>query len=616
MAAKFTGDLRHLQHPSSSSSPEICLRLREALEACSSSMGTEDIIQSNEAVAPVTNLLHTLMESSTSDGDESLPGVEGLEVALNEIYHFIFSADSNQMVVEALSLELPKLVITFAPLSVKCGEIAGKIIECLVSICNPREMLSVLCEALTSHADASDALGCYSHFVFGLSKVLLRIQRRHVEQVKVALPVILGVLTLASSESDEEDTDSLNKLFSAAISIGSSIQEVCQKLEGERKELLCAILGLYVLQNIALISRARQRHIFESSSTVAKFSQFLPFCGLSYPGLLTGHFDKINEICKEESVVHDDDDEFIACFSSASAGASLAVIWGHISDEVEKAAGEQLDIVVTEVRQDRFMRLKAIGMFTHILISVEYPWIIKSHCLDVLLSMIDGIISEEQNDVDDDFSSFLPNLFTSLMAIKSIMMGAPDPSLRKKAFNAFRKVVSEIPCSQRFDTLKAIITNSDSPSMVAILIDMVKGEVLVDNHPENSENAQNRKEISKFWGSNALEIVEMVLRPHKGGPPSLPEHSEPVLSALNLYRFIMLIELTGKTNTTGVLCQDSLRKAYSEWLLPLRTLISGILAENQKEGTELSESITCALSPLQLVLYRCLELVEENLNHP
>lgn len=430
------------------------------------------------------------------------------------------------------------------------------------------------------------------------------------------MPVVLGVLNVASPESDDEDKDFLNDLLPAAISIGSSIQEICRKLEGQRKEVLCAILGLYVLQNIAVISRARQRDIVESSSLiVAKFSQLLPFCGLSYFGLLTGHFDKINEICKE-SVVDDDDDDFMACFSSAPGGASLAVIWGHISDDVEKAAGEQLDVVVSEIRQDRFRRWQAIGMFKHVLTSMEYPWLLKSHCMDVLLSMIDGIIPDEHNDSDDDLSSFLPNLFTSLMAITRVIMGAPDPSLRKKAFSALKKVVSDIPCSQRFDTLKALITNNDSPSMVAILIDMVKGEVLVENHQENSRKGQNRKEISKFWGSNALDIVKMILRPPKGGPPSLPEHSEPVLSALNLYRFIMIIELTGKTNYTGVLCEDSLQKAYSEWLMPLRTLISGILAENEKDGSELAESITCALSPLQLVLYRCIELVEESLKHP
>lgn len=67
----------------------------------------------------------------------------------------------------------------------------------------------------------------------------------------------------------------------------------------------------------------------------------------------------------------------------------------------------------------------------------------------------------------------------------------------------------------------------------------------------------------------------------------------------------MLQNGTGKTNYTGVLSKDHLRKAYNEWLLPLRTLVSGIVAE----------TATYSFNPIELVLYRCIELVEENLKH-
>ena len=60
--------------------------------------------------------------------------------------------------------------------------------------------------------------------------VFLRIQRRQIEQVKVALPVILKVLNAASSDADEEDKHSLDDLFRAAYSIGTSIQRICEEL--------------------------------------------------------------------------------------------------------------------------------------------------------------------------------------------------------------------------------------------------------------------------------------------------------------------------------------------------------------------------------------------------
>lgn len=63
-----------------------------------------------------------------------------------------------------------------------------------------------------------------------VGSVLDRTQRHHVEQVKVAIPVILKVLNAISSESNDEDRDSLNDLFGAAISIGTSIQAICEKM--------------------------------------------------------------------------------------------------------------------------------------------------------------------------------------------------------------------------------------------------------------------------------------------------------------------------------------------------------------------------------------------------
>lgn len=39
----------------------------------------------------------------------------------------------------------------------------------------------------------------------------------------------------------------------------------------------------------------------------------------------------------------------------------------------------------------------------------------------------------------------------------------------------------------------------------------------------------------------------------------------------------------------------------------------GIQTENEKDGSELADDILCALAPVQLVLHRCIELVEEEL---
>lgn len=584
------------------------LRLKEALEVCSRSFETGDVADTDAAVAGVVGHLASVAESPPPDAED----------VLLEIDRFLSSPDSNQMVVDALSLELPEVVIKFVLLSDKCREAAESILDRLVSVGSPREMLSIFCEVLDTHINVYKAAICYTLLLRGLSKVFLCIQRRHVEQVKVALPLILKAIVAVYSESDEEDMDSFNNFFGAVISIGTSIKEICQKLEGRRKSELCAILGLYVLHNIALISKKTESHMVSScSSLILQLSQFLPFCGFTYYGLLTS-FD-FGAIAGEQPEM--DGDDVMSCFSLSTDGAALAVIWGHVSEEVAKAAGEHAMATLNKIRDDRHGRWKALGSLKSLLPSVDYPWVVKSHSIDLILSMTDGTNPVESNEVPIDFSSLMPSIFAVLKGIQRTMIGAPDASLRKKAFLALKKVVSDLPSDERFLILKALIINSNAPSMIAILIDLVRGEILMESRQKNTSGqdelvqVQNNMVVSRSWGPCALDVVELVLKPPNGGPPTLPDYSEPVLSALNLYRFILILESNAKTNQTGVLSESALRKAYSEWLLPLRTLCSGIQAENEKERDEFAENLLCALVPVQLVLYRCIELVEEKLKH-
>ncbi|KAJ0984311.1 hypothetical protein J5N97_002667 [Dioscorea zingiberensis] len=594
----------HLDDAPSSS---LSTRLHAALQSISHSFDSGDFRQSDETIAATIALLDSIAESSSSDANKAP------EEALSVILSYLSSPSSNQMVVDALSLELPKVVVKFAGLSDGCCEIAGAIVDRLVTVCSPRDMLSILCEALDTHLKASKAPIGHILILSRLSKVLICIQRHHVEQVKVALPVVLNVLYAVSSEFDE-DKDSLCDLYHEAILFGKSIQAICQKLDGRSKEELCAILGLYTLQNMALISRCSLAHNASNCINITKqVSEFLPFCGLSYIGLLTGSaVDMLSSKVSKE-----DCDDFMACFSFSMIGASLAVMWGHIFEEVANAAGEDLATALNILRNDRIKRWQAIGMFKHILASIDYPWEIKFHLLELLSSMLDEGDSDEPSSDDMEPSFFVTSIFAVLQAIQRVIIGASNSSSGKKAFSVFKKILSDLPISLRADMLKALITNSNSPSMIAILIDIVRMEMVIENRQcSNSERNQDKNEqngtvCSPFWSSDALNLVELVLRPPKGGPPTLPEDSEPVLSALNLYRFILIAESTGRTNRTGVLSSSNLQKAYTEWLLPLRTLVSGIQSENAENDSELADNILCALNPVQFVLHRCIILVEE-----
>lgn len=44
--------------------------------------------------------------------------------------------------------------------------------------------------------------------------------------------------------------------------------------------------------------------------------------------------------------------------------------------------------------------------------------------------------------------------------------------------------------------------------------------------------------------------------------------------------------------------------------------MAGIMAENKDDHDPLVMDTVCSLNPIELVLYRCIELVEDKLKHP
>uniref|UniRef100_A0A1D1XG73 Aberrant root formation protein 4 n=1 Tax=Anthurium amnicola TaxID=1678845 RepID=A0A1D1XG73_9ARAE len=511
-------DFRRMQldgDPSSS----ISARLRGALATCSKCLEAGDYVGSDKAISELVDLLNDVAESPPSVSGNAVSREALSEEALAEVHGFLSSPSADQVTVDALSLELPKVVVRFTGVSDKCREFVEKIIDSLIATCNPRDMLSMLCEALYSQMKVSTTPTDFVILLKGLSRVFVYIKRHHVQQVKESLPVVLNVVQTVASEFDGEDEVSLHDFFRSVITVAESIQSVCEKMVGERKEELCAILSLYALQSMAFLSMSNLANkVSNCVSFAMKLSRFLPFCGLTYLGLITGC--DIESVTK--AVCREDGDDFIFCFSSVKDGASLAVLWGSLSDEVAKAAGEQLETVVDELRRDRTKRWQAVGMLKYVFWSTKYPWKIQAQSIEFLSSIMDGIIREEYGDDCTGKSFLIPRIFTALQALEKVIMFAPDATLRQEAFSALRHI----------------------------------------------------------------------------------------LSALNLYKFILMRESTGKIGQTRVLTEMNLQKAYTEWLLPLRTLVSGIEAENKEDNDELAFHTLCALNPVQFVLYDCIELVE------
>ncbi|GLT76836.1 hypothetical protein SLA2020_484720 [Shorea laevis] len=609
-----------LPGPSSSSKP-LLLRLQETLTSCSRLIESGDDDQSKETVSYLVNFLDSVSDAAVSKPENEDAKNNALEV-LSETYRFLCSPSMDQSVIDALSFELPKPVSKFSAVSSECSEFARSIINQFIETSSPRDMLSILCEALASLSETFKSTACVSPLVSGLSKVILSIKRRHFEQVKVTIPVIIMALKTMSLESDDDITE-LENLFETAIGVADSIHSVSVKLEGIASEKLCAllglyILGLYILQAKALVSVSPTYELSSWLPMTSKLASFLPYCGLSYLGLITGSdVDQMTKI-----VLEDDEDDYFSYLSNVNLGASLSVIWGQISDEVSQAAKEDLNVVKDELQNNQAKRWQAIGMLRHIFSSCDLPWELKRHSIDFLFCITNGNNSRKLDDEDSDCSCYITSLFSALQALTVVIIYASDSVLRRNAFEAIKRVLADIPTSQRFDILKALITNCDSSSMIAILLDLVREEMRTERSQRTSiETDEVSKDNNKacqttlFWSASVLELVEFILRPPKGGPPVLPESGDAVLSALNLYRFVLITESAEKTNYTGVLSKDKLQKVYNEWLLPLRTLVTGIATENKSDHDQLAIDTVCALNPVELVLYRCIELVEEKLKH-
>ncbi|KAK8610188.1 hypothetical protein V6N13_081355 [Hibiscus sabdariffa] len=596
----------------SSAADTLLLELHQILNSCSKSISGGDLSHSQTSVSELVSFLDSVSDAAISEPENGDAKANAFKI-LSEIYQILCSPSLDHEIMDALSFELPKSASKFAGISPQCLEIADNVVHQFIRKCSPRDMLSILCEALDSPNKTVKAAAYLSPLISGLSNVFLSIQRRHFEQIKVAVPVVVKVVKVISSEPDSQDTE-LETLFDRVVVNALSIQTVCTNMETGENGKLQALLGLYVLQILALISVSANHLPF-----ALRLASLLPYCGISCLGLITG-----SSIDTLSSFVIGEDEEDCSRFSShVYLGASLSVILAQKYDEFARAAKLDLSALKTELQNNQTKKWQAIGMLKHIFSSVDLPWEFKRDAVDFLLYITSGDISNELDDEHNDCSLYMTSIFSALQAVTMIIIYTSDAALRKNAFEALKRVLGDIPDSQRFDILKALIKNSDSSSMVAILLDLVRGEMHRESTLRMSvckdkalEADSKSRQNTLFWSTGILELVESVMRPVAGGPPILPDNSDAVLSALNLYRYVLMTESAGKTNYTGVRSKNNLQKAYNEWLLPLRILVSSIEAANKNDNDQLAVDTVCALNPVELVLYRCLELVEENLKHP
>ncbi|GAB2233552.1 hypothetical protein Droror1_Dr00002778 [Drosera rotundifolia] len=582
-------------------------RLHRHFYSLSKAIESGDVRRSDAVLVELVEFLGSVSDAAVGSDDDVGGAESAAVVVLDGVLGFISDPGLDEAVIDELTSPLVEATAKFAGLSSRCSSTFESVIDQLITKSHPRDMIAYLCGVLALYGKEIDASDFIAPTFCGVAKVLASIKRRHLEIARATLSSILNTLNVVCADSDDRDMG-FRGVFDGAIDIATSIKVVCDTLESGASPQLRSLLGLYILQLLALVSISMGEKVSNCLPLVITLSQFFPYCGLVYADLVTGH--AVDPLIKHVSF--EDIEDFMKYFGFVKHGAVLAVIWGCISDAVVDAAGQDVTTLKNELKSSQEKRLQVVTMLGNIFSMGSLPWNLKRDAIEFIVVITDNV-DEQQITEDTTCSFYSPRLIAALQAIATIVMYASDVALRKNAFTALKRVLTDSPAPLRLDILQHLVRNSNSSSMVAILLDCARENLQAEICKKGSAREAGADPCMSFWDAGVLELVEFVLRPPSGGPPSFPEQSDAVLSALNVYRFVLIAESTGNTNYTGVRSRSSLEKTYKEWLLPLRTVVTGIVAQNDNDHDELVVGAICSLNPIEFVVYRCIELVEEQL---
>ncbi|MCO5592874.1 hypothetical protein L7F22_046878 [Adiantum nelumboides] len=354
--------------------------------------------------------------------------------------------------------------------------------------------------------------------------------------------------------------------------------------EIERRKALQEAVGTFIM--LLLIRFSEFEQLNDSSavqSLLVQLGKLIPACGISYLDAITGSFFK----AFMDSISKDLVDEDGAIFD-VRQGSALAVWWIF-------CFGEKAAAVSQEVKQP----------------------------------VVDGVTSSRHA-----FLSALSNVSVLLQCrarrFHDLDHHGKTRGKKKLSQQIIRKV---LPPFERFQALKQLITDCEHSSMGGFNLSVLcivrawasattcfrmptqvyEAFVGAKRRPFRKGKLSNLLEHvnSPFVTEKVLELVDFVLRPPVGCHPDLPNQIDAVLSALNFYRFLLIKETTGKSNYTGVASHTRLEEASSKWLQPLRAVLQGVKRDcSADSSSEVTAAVLLAISNLEGVLYRCLELAE------
>ncbi|KAG0623472.1 hypothetical protein M758_3G176700 [Ceratodon purpureus] len=563
------------------------------------------------------------------------------------------SSSSGLDLLEKVGLELPKVAVKFVSLSQACQDHCLSIIEDLAENCSPREMFAAFMEALNIYSASETLIYCIP-LVQGLSLVFSRLQRRQHQFFQEASSGLLALVRLAAQDDDDEDEeeeeesvqamDGQNKvplkqvraaIVDDIVQVALTVRETCDTVDvDEHREDFQQRLGMFALQILGIAGEKIAHPGREVPLAVIELVELLPYCGVSVFLLLTG--DQIQALIETtaDEVAGSSDQVAQANQkkSEATKGAALAVYWALSNIQVAEGAGITLDSLKEGLRfTGRKGVIAALSVATSLLAGRSLRPLspvpatglaLVSTILDLASSLEFSIDDEEE----DGGVALTLHILPALQRLENVVVYAPSIEMRRQGYGFIKKIIQDVlPENSRLQSLQMLISNCIYPSLVSLHLICIKDEVAKAWPPSPQQKGLPSGDVhsvgeshrlkhfsSPFVSEDVLEVIGNVLKPD-GGAPELPPQIDSVQSALNLYRFILIRESSGKTNYTGILSKETLKKARTECLLPLREAVGQMSLALLEDDDEVSADMRLAIDSLQSVVYRCLELNEEAL---
>ncbi|XP_051178537.1 aberrant root formation protein 4 [Lolium perenne] len=555
------------------------LQLRNQLDALS--------VAPNSAAAALAAASVSLILTSAAENMEQWYSEDESELheamMLGEVLTFVTGPSCNQMAMDALSLELPNPV---AKLGAICLDLsaAKAILERFAFNCSPRDNVLILCEALDRHSSVPvvNSASYFSILIDGIGKVLPLIQSHHAYNIKMALRVVIGCVKYSVSVLKEHNGRNAIGLFNAAFGFSNTVQEMCERMIDDEKEEVTTTLGLFALQNVALISQSKQEHSLSCGLLAIGYSQLAIQSGFSWKGLLCG--DGIRSaIGKNNEGLGMSKLEF---FSLAIEGAHLSVTWMnnyHNMLEILPAIAE-VNLAWTD-------KWRAIQMCKYVLRSRNYQWQIKSWSLE-FLSIFDESSSEEAS--QDERLVSVHIAIVMIKEIEGMRTSVPDESVHTKAYAAIKKIIRMLPQCERFTLLHELLKDRTCPISTGYLLEMVKEDI--NTECKLFDELQDYEALPPCF-QDCLDFLFINLsRPYEDNLDSWGK----VLDCLNLLRYLLM-------RGSRILPKPVVRRICLELIASLRYHLAARLSGN--DDCTIHEELVWLV--VWVVVDRCMTLAED-----